>query len=97
MLLLMIKPRKQQDNLTLIVEENHTIPISTVGHMFKTWTYNGTVPGPTMRMTEGDLVNVTVIDSPNSKHSHSLHSGAMDGLTASSDLIAPGKNLCIYI
>ena len=28
---------------TLIVEENHTIPISTVGHMFKAWTYNRTL------------------------------------------------------
>ena len=26
-----------------------------------------------MRMTEGDLVKITVINAPNSKHSHSLH------------------------
>ena len=81
MLLSMIKTITTTRQFTLIVEENHTIPISTMGHMFHAWTFNGTVPGPTMRMTEGDLVNVTVINSPNNKHSHSLHSGAMDGLT----------------
>jgi manganese oxidase len=41
---------------TLIVDENKTIPISGQGHILNGWTYNGTVPGPTMRMTEGDLV-----------------------------------------
>jgi hypothetical protein len=48
---------------TLIVEENNTIPISNQGHKFKAWTYNGTIPGPTMRMTEGDLVKITVINA----------------------------------
>ncbi|HXT84924.1 MAG TPA: multicopper oxidase domain-containing protein [Verrucomicrobiae bacterium] len=82
---------------TLIIEENHTIPISTEGHMFHAWTYNGTVPGPTMRMTEGDHILITVINSPNSKHFHSLHmhsihTGAMDGMYGPSGMIAPGKN-----
>ena len=91
------KTKTTTRQFTLIVEENHTIPISTIGHEFHAWTYNGTVPGPTMRMTEGDLVNVTVINSPNSMHFHSLHmhsihSGAMDGMMGPSGMIAPGKN-----
>src|SRR5215208_7778523 len=43
---------------TLIAEENKTIPISYEGHSANAWTFNGTVPGPTMRMTEGDFVRV---------------------------------------
>jgi manganese oxidase len=91
------KTKTTTRKFTLIVEENHTIPISTLGHEFHAWTYNGTVPGPTMRMTEGDMVKITVINSPNSKHSHSLHmhsihSGAMDGMMGPGGMIQPGKN-----
>jgi manganese oxidase len=76
---------------TLIVEENHTIPISTMGHELHAWTFNGTVPGPTMRMTEGDVVKITIINSPNSKHSHSLHMHSLQ--PGAGDIIAPGKNI----
>ena len=83
---------------TLVVEENHTIPISTMGHKFHAWTFNGTVPGPTMRMTEGDMVKVTVINSPNSKHfhsfhTHSIHLSVIDGDYGLDSAIAPGKNI----
>jgi manganese oxidase len=58
---------------TLVIEENQNITISNTGHYFDAWTFNGTVPGPTMRMTEGDLIRINVINSKDSKHSHSLH------------------------
>ena len=48
---------------TLIVKENQMIPISSEGHVFDAWTFNGTVPGPTIRVTEGDLVRIRVINS----------------------------------
>jgi FtsP/CotA-like multicopper oxidase with cupredoxin domain len=70
---------------TLIIEENQNITISNAGHYFDAWTFNGTVPGPTMRMTEGDLVKINVINSKDSKHTHSLHThsihtAGMDGV-----------------
>jgi hypothetical protein len=41
---------------TLIAEENHKLPISVgtrkLGHEFPAWTFNGSKPGPTMRVTE---------------------------------------------
>jgi FtsP/CotA-like multicopper oxidase with cupredoxin domain len=58
---------------TLIINENQNITISNDGHYFDAWTFNGTVPGPTMRMTEGDLVRINVINSKDSKHTHSMH------------------------
>lgn len=58
---------------TLVIEENQNITISNSGHYFDAWTFNGTVPGPTMRMTEGDLIRINVINSKDSKHSHSMH------------------------
>ena len=70
---------------TLIIEENQNVTISNVGHYFDAWTFNGTVPGPTMRMTEGDLVKINVMNSKDSKHTHSLHTHSihtaeMDGV-----------------
>jgi manganese oxidase len=80
---------------TLIVEENIQVPISHEGHTLDAWTFNGTVPGPTMRVTEGDLVRITVVNDKNSTHSHSfhmhsIHKAEMDGVQ--SNPIAPGKN-----
>jgi FtsP/CotA-like multicopper oxidase with cupredoxin domain len=82
---------------TLIVDENKTIPISGQGHILNGWTYNGTVPGPTMRMTEGDLVRIKVINSADnakahSLHMHSIHSADMDGVEGSGGTIAPGSS-----
>src|SRR4028119_1704316 len=37
-------------HFTLIAEENQTVPISNMGHQFQGWTFNDTIPGPTMRM-----------------------------------------------
>jgi FtsP/CotA-like multicopper oxidase with cupredoxin domain len=70
---------------TLVIEENQNITISNAGHYFDAWTFNGTVPGPTMRMTEGDLVRINVINSKDSKHTHSMHmhsihTAEMDGV-----------------
>jgi manganese oxidase len=82
---------------TLVVEENKTIPISDLGHISNGWTFNGTIPGPTMRMTEGDLVRIEVINSENnaqahSLHMHSVHSSDMDGVEGPGGTIAPGKS-----
>ncbi|HXW11111.1 MAG TPA: multicopper oxidase domain-containing protein [Nitrososphaeraceae archaeon] len=57
---------------TLIIEENQKIPITYEGHIFEGWTFNGTIPGPTMRVTEGDLVKIRVINSNENTHAHSL-------------------------
>jgi manganese oxidase len=75
-------------DFTLIVEENHNITISNTGHYFDAWTFNSTVPGPTMRMTEGDFIRINVINSKDSKHTHSLHmhsihTAEMDGVATS--------------
>jgi manganese oxidase len=80
---------------TLIVRENQTIPISDQGHFLDAWTFNGTVPGPTIRVTEGDLVRITVINDKNSKHAHtmhmhSIHKSEMDGVQ--SNAIMPGDS-----
>jgi FtsP/CotA-like multicopper oxidase with cupredoxin domain len=53
------------------------------GVYFPAWTYNGTVPGPTLRCTEGDRVRVEFVNGsshPHTIHFHGLHSARMDGV-----------------
>lgn len=86
----------------LLAEETHQIPISASNNsmdqvIFPGWTYNGTIPGPTLRMNEGDTVYITVTNSPQSEqhhsmHMHSIHHPAMDGTFGPSGSIAPGES-----
>lgn len=78
------------------MSENKTVDIMDGGYKFKAWTFNGTVPGPTMRVTEGDLVRITLINPESNTHSHSLHMhsihpAAMDGVEGEG-IVAPGKS-----
>ncbi len=52
------------------------------GLFFPAWTYNGQVPGPTLRATEGDRVKVRFVNQgthPHTIHFHGWHPPAMDG------------------
>jgi manganese oxidase len=85
-------------HFTLVTEENIPVAISDEPEIrFPSWSFNGSVPGPTMRMTEGDNVSITVVNSPgnnlsHSLHLHSIHSGAQDGVLGPSGAIKPGES-----
>src|ERR1044072_5212803 len=52
------------------------------GVFFPAWTYNGQVPGPTLRANEGDRVRVRFLNQgshPHTIHFHGWHPPAMDG------------------
>ena len=53
------------------------------GVTFPAWVYNGRVPGPTLRCTQGDRLRITFINGsshPHSIHFHGIHRPSMDGL-----------------
>ena len=57
--------------------------------MFPAWTYNGRVPGPCLRVTEGDIVRVNFTNHGSHHHNmhfHGIHSAAMDGLPGVGDV-----------
>ena len=59
---------------------------------FPAWTYNGQVPGPTIRAQEGDRVRVTFLNQgshPHTIHFHGWHPPAMDGSLPSHE-VKPG-------
>lgn len=54
------------------------------GVYFPAWTYNGQVPGPTFRCTEGDRLRFNFINAsahPHTIHFHGIHPPNMDGFT----------------
>lgn len=53
------------------------------GIFFPAWTYNGRVPGPTIRCTEGDRIRINFINAgthPHTIHFHGIHPFEMDGV-----------------
>ena len=55
------------------------------GVYFPAWTFNGQVPGPTLRATEGDRVRVNFLNQgthPHTIHFHGWHPPEMDGSLA---------------
>src|SRR5215204_5524532 len=63
------------------------------GMFFPAWTYNGQVPGPTIRATEGDRIKVTFRNAgshPHTMHFHGWHPPEMDGALHGHEVL-PGR------
>ena len=64
------------------------------GVMYPAWTYNGRVPGPTLRAKEGELLRIRFVNGsehPHTIHFHGLHPSEMDGVPGlGAGLIDPG-------
>lgn len=79
-----------------IVAANRNIEILP-GIEFPAWTYNGRIPGPTLRCTEGDRIRINFTNGsnhPHTMHFHGIHSGLMDGVpgTGPGGSVAPGDS-----
>lgn len=69
-------------DFTIIAEDDKIQEISP-GVFYNVWTFNGTVPGPTIRATEGDLVRIHFINNGSKSHTmhfHGIHPAEMDGV-----------------
>lgn len=91
---------------TMIIHEDHKVPV-TMGNldtktppiMYTAWTFNSSIPAPTIRMTEGDHISIKVVNLkqnklPHSFHMHSIHAGSVDGtmFNNQSGSITPGHS-----
>jgi FtsP/CotA-like multicopper oxidase with cupredoxin domain len=64
------------------------------GVFFPAWTYNGQVPAPTIRATEGDRIRVNFLNQgshPHSIHFHGWHPPEMDGALSSQQVLPGGR------
>jgi manganese oxidase len=64
------------------------------GVRFAAWSYNGRIPGPTLRAREGERLRVRLVNGtghPHTIHFHGLHAAAADGVHgAGAGNVAPG-------
>lgn len=68
------------------------LQIDNAGTKAPMWTYGGTIPGPLVRVKEGDVIDFTLINDPANKNSHSMdfHAGRFDVL-GEFEAIKPGE------
>lgn len=101
-----LQPRITRQGGTTVREYTLEITEKTIdyggGNTWTVWTYNGTVPGPTLRVTLGEILRVRVVNRHNRVHSFHTHLSHYpienDGSQAniinargSGAMIAPGK------
>jgi FtsP/CotA-like multicopper oxidase with cupredoxin domain len=77
----------------LIYAVDKTIEV-VPGIDYPAWTYNGRIPGPTIRCTEGDRLRIRFINAgthPHTMHFHGFHPAEMDGVPGvGPGMIEPG-------
>ena len=65
------------------------------GVKYPAWTFDGRIPGPTLRAREGDLLRVKFSNGtnhPHTMHFHGIHPSAMDGVPdVGRGIIKPGE------
>ncbi len=65
-----------------LVAEDKEIEVAP-GIKFTAWTYNGRIPGPTLRAREGERLRITFSNGsahPHTIHFHGIHPAEMDGV-----------------
>jgi FtsP/CotA-like multicopper oxidase with cupredoxin domain len=65
-----------------IVAQDKEIEVAP-GVKYEAWTYNGRVPGPTLRAREGELLRIRFVNGsahPHTMHFHGIHTALMDGM-----------------
>ena len=79
-------------SLVAVDKEIEIVP----GIRYPAWAYNGRIPGPTIRCTEGDRIRVRFDNGsthPHTIHFHGIHPFEMDGVPgAGPGLITPGQS-----
>jgi FtsP/CotA-like multicopper oxidase with cupredoxin domain len=65
-----------------IVAQDREIEVAP-GVRYEAWTYNGRVPGPTLRAREGEKLRIRFVNAsehPHTMHFHGIHQALMDGM-----------------
>jgi nitrite reductase (NO-forming) len=77
--------------VTLVARE--LVSLLADGTSFQFWTFNGTVPGPLIRVMQGDTVQVTVVNPKENKMAHNIDLHAVNGPGGGATVsnVAPGE------
>lgn len=84
--------RKNPARVAIEVEVREVVKRLTDGVDYTFWTFGGTVPGPMLRIREGDYVDFTLANHPANKlpHNIDLHAVTGQGGGAEGSFTAPG-------
>lgn len=85
--------RSQPQTVELKLESTELTGQLADGTTYEYWTYNDTVPGPLLRVREGDTVVLTLTNAESSKFPHSIDLHAVNGPGGGhvSTEVTPGK------
>jgi len=86
-------PRRAPANVAITLETREVVGKLGDGQTYTYWTFDGTVPGPMLRVRVGDTVSVTLKNAPGSTMPHSIDLHAVNGPGggAGATQTAPGK------
>lgn len=82
-------PHGNTVTLTLTVKE--VLVSIAPGVAYHAWTFNGTVPGPVLRVRQGQIIHFTLVNDGNMPHSVDFHA-AQTPWSVNYQPIAPGKS-----
>jgi nitrite reductase (NO-forming) len=76
------------------LEAREVAGLLTEGIGYTYWTFGGTVPGPMIRVRQGDTVELTLTNAADSKVAHSIDLQAVNGPGGGGDvtMVAPGQS-----
>lgn len=85
--------RDWSETVHISLETKEVIAEVAEGVYFNYWTYNAQVPGPMLRVREGDTVELTIKNNESSLHSHNIDLHAVTGPGGGATLsnVAPGE------
>lgn len=86
--------RNNPEEVKIELEVKEVIGEMAPGVYFNYWTFGGQVPGPMLRIREGDTVVLTLKNNPASLHHHSIDLHAVNGPGggAVATMVAPGES-----
>jgi nitrite reductase (NO-forming) len=71
----------------------HEVAIDNKGTMYPAWTFGGSIPGPVVRVKQGDTVDFTLVNPKTNKNSHAMdfHAAVVDVLNEFAP-VKPGES-----
>lgn len=86
-------PQRESEVVKVYLETKEVLSEIGPDIVFNYWTFNGTVPGPFVRVRQGDTVEVTIHNDETSLHSHNIdfHAATGPGGGGAVSIVAPGE------
>lgn len=86
--------RTQSQTVHIDIEAEEVITDIGPGVTFNHWTFDGTIPGPMLRVREGDTVVLTLSNNKSSLHNHNIDLHAVTGPGGGAVVtdVAPGES-----